>query len=73
MKRGYEFCSETDTEVLVKLLDPNYHGEPLDAILRTLEPVSYTHLDVYKRQEWCGAARPFPPARSAHRPRPRRN
>ena len=39
MKRGYEFCSETDTEVLVKLLDHNYHGEPLDAILRTLEQV----------------------------------
>ncbi|WP_367925449.1 glutamine--fructose-6-phosphate transaminase (isomerizing) [uncultured Ruthenibacterium sp.] len=36
---GYEFCSDTDTEVLVKLLDYNYHGEPLDAIMKTLGEV----------------------------------
>ena len=34
MEHGYEFCSDTDTEVLVKLLDYNYHGEPLDAIMK---------------------------------------
>lgn len=38
-RQGYEFCSDTDTEVLVKLLDFNYHGEPLAAILKTLEQV----------------------------------
>ena len=29
--RGYTFESETDTEVLVKLIDSCYHGEPLQA------------------------------------------
>lgn len=38
-KAGYTFCSDTDTEVLVKLLDSNYHGEPLEAIRQTLEQV----------------------------------
>lgn len=38
-KHGYEFCSETDTEVLVKLLDHNYKGEPIDALMKTLEQV----------------------------------
>ena len=27
-------------------------GDDLDGILITHEPVSYTHLDVYKRQVW---------------------
>ena len=39
MEHGYEFCSDTDTEVLVKLLDYNYHGEPLDAIMKTMGEV----------------------------------
>ena len=30
--RGYTFESETDTEVLVKLIDSCYHGEPLQAL-----------------------------------------
>ncbi len=38
-KHGYEFCSETDTEVLVKLLDYNYKGEPIEALMKTLEQV----------------------------------
>lgn len=38
-RKGYSFISETDTEVLVKLLDYNYHGEPLEAIFKTLGEV----------------------------------
>ncbi len=37
--KGYEFCSETDSEVLVKLMDYNYQGEPLAAITETLRQV----------------------------------
>ena len=34
--RGYTFESETDTEVLVKLIDSCYHGEPLQALREAL-------------------------------------
>ena len=34
--RGYTFESETDTEVLVKLIDSCYHGEPLQAMHEAL-------------------------------------
>jgi glucosamine--fructose-6-phosphate aminotransferase (isomerizing) len=34
--KGYAFESETDTEVLVKLIDSCYRGEPLRAILEAL-------------------------------------
>ena len=34
--RGYTFESETDTEVLVKLIDSGYHGEPLQALHEAL-------------------------------------
>ena len=34
--RGYTFESETDTEVLVKLIDSCYHGEPLRALHEAL-------------------------------------
>ena len=39
MKKGYVFESETDTEVLVKLIDSCYTGEPLDAIMKALSKV----------------------------------
>lgn len=39
MEAGYTFQSETDTEVLVKLLDYNYDGDPLCTILKTLSQV----------------------------------
>lgn len=39
LAKGYEFESETDTEVLVKLLDSCYHGEPLAALLEALSKV----------------------------------
>ena len=35
-RKGYSFASQTDTETVVQLLDYYYHGDPLDAILRTL-------------------------------------
>lgn len=37
--KGYTFESETDTEVLVKLIDSCYHGEPLRALLDALAKV----------------------------------
>ncbi len=37
--RGYKFESETDTEVLVKLIDSCYHGEPLKALMEALNKV----------------------------------
>ncbi|MGD9559334.1 MAG: glutamine--fructose-6-phosphate transaminase (isomerizing) [Oscillospiraceae bacterium] len=37
--QGYDFISETDSEVLVKLLDYHYKGDPLQAILTTLQQV----------------------------------
>ena len=35
-KKGYEFQSETDTEVLALLLDSYYKGDPLEAIAKVL-------------------------------------
>ena len=36
---GRTFVSETDTEVVAQLLDFNYHGDPLDAISKTMQEV----------------------------------
>ena len=38
-RRGYEFVSETDTEVLAHLLDYYYKGDPLAAITKVLRRV----------------------------------
>ena len=38
-QQGYTFESETDTEVLVKLIDSCYQGDPLKAILEALAKV----------------------------------
>lgn len=38
-KKGYEFVSETDTEVLAHLLDKYYQGDPLYAIQRVMHRV----------------------------------
>ena len=38
-QQGYTFESETDTEVLVKLIDSCYQGDPLKAILEALGKV----------------------------------
>ena len=40
---GYEFISTSDTEVIIKA----FHKWGIEAV-----PVSYTHLDVYKRQDY---------------------
>lgn len=37
--KGYSFESETDTEVLVKLIDCCYHGEPIQAMMEALSKV----------------------------------
>ena len=37
--RGYEFLSETDTEVLAHLLDYYYKGDPLEAITKVMHRV----------------------------------
>ena len=39
LKKGYTFVSETDTEVLVKLIDSCYTGDPLGALLKALSMV----------------------------------
>lgn len=39
MDRGYEFESETDTEVLAKLFDYYYKGNPLEAVTKVLHRV----------------------------------
>lgn len=36
IKKGYEFVSDTDTEVLVKLIDSCYTGDPLAALTKAL-------------------------------------
>lgn len=38
-KKGFEFVSQTDTEVIVHLLDYYYKGNPLDAVTRMLSRV----------------------------------
>ena len=37
--KGYQFISETDTEVLAHLLDYYYKGNPLEAITKVLHRV----------------------------------
>jgi len=39
LDKGYEFVSETDTEVLAKLLDYYYKGNPLEALTKVLHRV----------------------------------
>lgn len=39
IKQGYQFESDTDTEVLAKLIDSCYHGEPLAAMIDALSKV----------------------------------
>lgn len=39
MKKGYEFVSETDTEVVAQLLDYYYNGNPLETILKVLHRI----------------------------------
>lgn len=39
IRRGYEFQSETDTEVVAKLLDYYYQGDPFEAVNRVVRAV----------------------------------
>lgn len=39
ISKGYEFCSETDTEVIAHLLDYYYKGNPKEAIFKVLHRV----------------------------------
>ncbi|MBO5092748.1 MAG: glutamine--fructose-6-phosphate transaminase (isomerizing) [Lachnospiraceae bacterium] len=39
IKKGYEFVSETDTEVVAQMLDYYYNGNPLDTILKVLHRI----------------------------------
>ncbi|MCD8242065.1 MAG: glutamine--fructose-6-phosphate transaminase (isomerizing) [Lachnospiraceae bacterium] len=39
LTRGYEFASETDTEVVAHLLDYYYKGDPLEAVLKVMQRV----------------------------------
>ena len=52
MAKGYTFESETDTEVLVKLIDSCYQGEPLQALQAALAKVRGSYaLGVLFREE----------------------
>ena len=37
--KGYQFCSETDTEVVAHLLDYYYKGDPLEAVTKVMHRV----------------------------------
>ena len=39
VRKGYEFLSQTDTEVVAKLLDYYYKGDPMEAIRRVITAV----------------------------------
>lgn len=39
IKKGYEFVSETDTEVVAQMLDYYYNGNPLETILKVLHRI----------------------------------
>ena len=39
LRKGYTFLSETDTEVVAKLLDYYYKGDPIGAVLRVIQAV----------------------------------
>ena len=49
-KKGYEFISETDTEVIAHLLDYYYKGNPLEAITKIMHRMegSYAHGIIFK-------------------------
>ena len=40
-KHGYEFVSETDTEIIAHLLDYYYHGNPLEAVTKIMQPNNF--------------------------------
>ena len=52
-----EYFGETNEDINKKMLKAFEHGlTPIMCCGETLTPVSYTHLDVYKRQARCWAA-----------------
>lgn len=40
ISKGYQFCSQTDTEVIAQLLDYYYKGDPKEAIFKVLHRVT---------------------------------
>ncbi len=50
--QGYTFESETDTEVLVKLIDSCYHGEPLKALMDALGKVRGSYALAVLFKDW---------------------
>ena len=44
-------CVAKKGEREMELFYEEYAGHDIDAVITTREPVSYTHLDVYKRQD----------------------
>ena len=50
--KGYTFVSETDTEVLVKLIDSCYHGEPLRALTEALARVRGSYALAVLFRDW---------------------
>ena len=50
--KGYTFVSETDTEVLVKLIDSCYYGEPLRALTQALARVRGSYALAVLFRDW---------------------
>ena len=50
--KGYTFVSETDTEVLVKLIDSCYQGEPLKALTEALARVRGSYALAVLFRDW---------------------
>ncbi len=54
INKGYSFESETDTETVVKLLDCNYSGDPLDAVIRTISEIEGAYALGIMFRDFCG-------------------
>ena len=56
--KGGKFWASVSIQLpMLPVVAMNYYELPLFAVFVNLIAVSYTHLDVYKRQAWCAGCR----------------